>query len=55
MAATTKPKTLCEALGAEEREQLAGMLRRIADQQGLRPGVHPGFRTLGRGPKRRGG
>ncbi len=38
---------LCEALGTEEREVLVGLLQRIADQQGLIPGVHPGFSTLG--------
>jgi hypothetical protein len=31
------------------------MLLRIAEQQGLEPGVHPGFKTLGRGARRRGG
>jgi hypothetical protein len=31
------------------------MLLRIAKQQGLEPGVHPGFKTLGRGARRRGG
>jgi DNA-binding MarR family transcriptional regulator len=46
---------LCEALSAQEQEQLAGMLLRIARQQGLEPGVHPGFKTLGRGARRRGG
>jgi DNA-binding MarR family transcriptional regulator len=39
---------LCEALSAEEREQLGGLLQRIADQQGLRPGVHPGYARRGR-------
>ena len=34
---------LCSALNADERIQLAGLLGRIADQQGLTPGVHPGF------------
>jgi DNA-binding MarR family transcriptional regulator len=42
--------TLCAALGDDERSLLAGLLRRIADQQGLKPGVHPGFRRLGRPP-----
>jgi DNA-binding MarR family transcriptional regulator len=37
--------TLCAALSEREREQLAELLRRIADQQGLVPGVHPGFRS----------
>ena len=30
----------------EERETLASLCRKIADQQGLTPGVHPGFRKL---------
>ncbi|WP_344615800.1 MarR family winged helix-turn-helix transcriptional regulator [Dactylosporangium salmoneum] len=38
---------ICAALNGEERVQLAGMLQRIAEQQGLTPGVHPGFRHLG--------
>jgi DNA-binding MarR family transcriptional regulator len=43
-------EALCAALTPEERDLLAGLLRRIADQQGLAPGVHPGFRRLGRNP-----
>jgi DNA-binding MarR family transcriptional regulator len=38
---------LCAALDDSERGQLADLLRRIAHQQGLTPGVHPGFRKLG--------
>jgi DNA-binding MarR family transcriptional regulator len=37
---------LCAALDAKEREQLASLLERIAEQQGLRPGVHPGFSRM---------
>src|SRR5262249_6852585 len=37
---------LCAALSLEERETLASLCRRIAAQQGLTPGVHPGFRKL---------
>ena len=44
-------EALCAALGASEREQLAGLLTRVATQQGLRPGVHPGFARLGRKPR----
>jgi len=33
-------------------EQLTGFLQRIADEQGLTPGVHPGFSRLGRRQKR---
>ena len=43
-------EALCAALTGEEREQLATLLRRIADQQGLTPGVHPGLSRLGRKP-----
>lgn len=41
-------EALCAALDASERAQLAGLLARIAKQQGLRPGVHPGFARIGR-------
>jgi DNA-binding MarR family transcriptional regulator len=37
---------LCAALNAEEKETLVGLLQRIADQQGLTRGVHPGFSRL---------
>jgi DNA-binding MarR family transcriptional regulator len=36
------------ALDDEERAQLLALLGRIAEEQNLRPGVHPGFRHLGR-------
>jgi DNA-binding MarR family transcriptional regulator len=39
---------LCAALSEEERLQLRDLCRRIADQQGLKPGVHPGYRQLGK-------
>ena len=39
---------ICSGLGAEERRTLASLLNRIAEEQGLTPGVHPGFSTLGR-------
>jgi DNA-binding MarR family transcriptional regulator len=38
---------LLSALKKEEREQLATLLLRIADQQGLVHGVHPGYQRLG--------
>jgi len=38
---------LCAALNKSEREQLAAFLTRIAAQQGLTSGVHPGYRKLG--------
>ena len=37
---------LLAALNAGERDLLAALLSRVADQQGLRPGVHPGFARL---------
>jgi DNA-binding MarR family transcriptional regulator len=38
---------LTAGLEEQERGQLASLLRRIADEQGLTPGVHPGFQRLG--------
>jgi DNA-binding MarR family transcriptional regulator len=37
---------LLAALNPDERQQLTGLLQRIADQQGLARGVHPGYRRL---------
>lgn len=42
-------EALFEALSGDERERLAGLLRRIADQQGLVHHVHPGYRSIGTG------
>ena len=53
LEARTHQESIGEALDADEREQLAALLLRIADQQGLRRGVHPGFRSLGRGRRRK--
>jgi DNA-binding MarR family transcriptional regulator len=39
------------ALTADERDRLVELLRKVADQQGLTPGVHPGYRRM-LGPKR---
>jgi DNA-binding MarR family transcriptional regulator len=39
-------EALLVSLTADERDVLAALLRRVADQQGLRPGVHPGFAKL---------
>ena len=43
---------LLAALNMEERDLLASLLLRVADQQGLRPGVHPGFARLRPGTSR---
>jgi DNA-binding MarR family transcriptional regulator len=34
---------LCASLSTEERDLLATLLSRIAEEQGLTPGVHPGY------------
>ena len=39
---------LLSSLNSEERNQLAGLLAKIADQQGLVRGVHPGYQRLGK-------
>jgi DNA-binding MarR family transcriptional regulator len=39
---------LLSALGSGERGELAALLLRIADQQGLVRGVHPGYQRLGK-------
>lgn len=38
---------LLAALSADEQRQMASLLQRVADEQGLTHGVHPGYRTLG--------
>jgi DNA-binding MarR family transcriptional regulator len=38
---------LCAALDESERAQLAGFLTRIVAEQGLTPGIHPGYRKYG--------
>jgi len=42
---------VCAALNMDERRQLNALLSRVAEQQGLSPGVHPGYRRLGRKPR----
>jgi DNA-binding MarR family transcriptional regulator len=36
-------QALLAALSEEEQRQLSALLRRVADEQGLRAGVHPGY------------
>jgi DNA-binding MarR family transcriptional regulator len=40
-------QALCAALTVHERQQLQKLLARIAEEQGLTPGVHPGYRRMG--------
>ncbi len=42
---------VCASLSEKERELLRSLLSRIADDQKLTPGVHPGFAHVGREPK----
>lgn len=37
---------ICAGLKEVERRQLAQLLRKISEQQGMAPGVHPGYRSL---------
>jgi DNA-binding MarR family transcriptional regulator len=37
---------LCSSLTTDEREKLAELLKKIADDQGLTPGVHPGYSRM---------
>ncbi|MGB7135133.1 MAG: MarR family winged helix-turn-helix transcriptional regulator [Acidobacteriaceae bacterium] len=39
-------RLLLAALSSAEQQQLANLLQRIADQQGLTRNVHPGYKTL---------
>lgn len=48
-------EAICAALDDAERATLAEFLARIAAEQQLTPGVHPGFRKLGRTGSGRGG
>src|SRR5262249_33622213 len=41
-------RAICAGLSERECDQLTSLLQRIADKQGLIPGVHPGYRWLGR-------
>lgn len=45
-AARAHENELCAGLSDEERGQLVGLLSRIAERQGLTPGVHPGYRRI---------
>jgi len=40
-------QALLAAISEDEQQQLAMLLQRIADQQGLTRGVHPGYRRAG--------
>jgi DNA-binding MarR family transcriptional regulator len=44
-------ESLCASLTAAEREKLGELLQKIATEQGLSPGVHPGYRRMKPGTK----
>jgi DNA-binding MarR family transcriptional regulator len=44
-------ESLCASLTAAEREQLGVLLQKIATEQGLSAGVHPGYRRMRPGTK----
>ena len=46
--ARTHEEVMCAALDEKERSQLIRLLEKIVAQQGLTPGVHPGYRDMGR-------
>ena len=46
-AAREHQEALCAALSDAEQAQLTQLLTRIAEEQALVPGVHPGYRKLG--------
>lgn len=45
-------EAMCAGLAAEERKVLAELLGRVAEKQGLRAGVHPGYKWMGRGKRK---
>ncbi|HVT96724.1 MAG TPA: MarR family transcriptional regulator [Acidobacteriaceae bacterium] len=47
-------KLICTGLNSAECAQLESLLQKIAGAQGLAPGVHPGYRELGKARRRTG-
>jgi DNA-binding MarR family transcriptional regulator len=46
--AAAHEEAICAGLAPQERQQLGALLERVAANQGLQPGIHPGYRLLGR-------
>lgn len=40
-------EAMTAGLSEEESDKLTQLLRQVADNQGLAPGIHPGYRTMG--------
>ena len=49
--AVSHERDILKALSEQERSQLSALLQRVAADQGLTPGVHPGFGRLGEKPE----
>ncbi|MEU8308787.1 MarR family transcriptional regulator [Actinomadura sp. NPDC048955] len=45
-ASAAHEREMCQALSPDERLEVKALLERVAEQQGLGSGVHPGFRRL---------
>lgn len=45
-AGAAHEQQICQALSPDEHRQLTTLLGRLAEQQGLAPGVHPGYRSV---------
>jgi len=45
-------RVMCAGLSPAECRQLEALLHKVADHQGMTPGIHPGYRDLGRAKKR---
>ena len=45
-------RVMCAGLSAEECTQLESLLQKVAAGLGLAPGVHPGYRDLGRAKRK---
>ena len=46
--AAAHEEAVCAGLTPQQRQQLGALLERVAANQGLEPGIHPGYRRLGR-------
>lgn len=44
--AAAHEEQICAALTPSEHQELIDLLRRLAQQQGLSPGIHPGYRSM---------
>jgi len=46
--AVAHEEALCAGLGPKERRQLVALLQKVAANQGLERGIHPGYRLMGK-------